>query len=530
MATTLLRSGDIRPTRARARSVNDPLRRLAFASVGALALAFSALSAAAQTGPQVTVDTGRLQGAREGDVRVFRGIPFAAPPVGNRRWREPALAPAWEGVRDATQFGAACLQPGGRTEPWAQVGPTSEDCLFLNVWRPDTEATGLPVMVFIHGGGFTYGSPSVPLYDGVALAERGVVLITINYRLSRLGFFAHPALTAEDPDGRLGNYGLMDAVAALQWVQRNAAAFGGDAGNVTLFGESAGAGMVQLLMASDEANGLFHKAISQSGAGGTILAPIRGAAPNAAETIGRTWAEQHGLSDATAEQLRAMPIELVPTDRGAPMIDGRVVRASPGAPFGAGTEAKVPMLIGANSHENTLYGDNDTIVRAILGADYDGFLERYQAANDGSRDDARRELREDVLSLQQSMFVGQMHAANGAPTWAYNFRQVRSDEREGSLGTMHGGEMEFLFGALPEGQVWDDADREASRLTGDYWVRFARTGDPNGDGAPEWRPLSPTQGDYLVIDAQPHMAATTPLEDEVRARTLSVATFLWSRQ
>lgn len=530
MTTTRQRSGDARPNSARARSIEGALRQVVLAAVGAVALALPALPAAAQNGPVAAVDSGRLQGVREGDVQVFRGIPFAAPPVGERRWRKPGPVAAWEGVRDATRFGAACLQPGGRTEPWAQVGPTSEDCLFLNIWRPDTGATDLPVMVFIHGGGFTYGSPGVPLYDGVALAERGVVLVTINYRLSRLGFFAHPALTAEDPDGRLGNYGLMDAVAALQWVQRNAAAFGGDAGNVTLFGESAGAGMVQLLMASDEATGLFHKAISQSGAGGTILAPIRGAAPNAAETVGRTWAEQHGLSDATAEQLRAMPIDLVPTDRGMPMIDGRVVRASPGAPFRAGTEAKAPMLIGANSHENTLYGDNDTIVRAILGADYDSFLERYQAANDGSLDDARRELREDVLSLQQSMFVGQMHVANGAPTWAYNFQQVRSDEREGSLGTMHGGEMEFLFGALPEGQVWDEDDREASRLTGDYWVRFARTGDPNGDGAPEWRPLSATQGDYLVIDAQPHMTTTTPLEDEVRARTLAVATFLWSRQ
>jgi para-nitrobenzyl esterase len=453
-----------------------------------------------------------------------------APPVGPLRWRAPEPEAPWQGVRDAAHYGAACPQPSGHSEPWAQVGQTSEDCLFLNVWRPDTEAKNLPVMVFIHGGGFTYGSAGVPLYEGASLARRGVVLVTLNYRLGRLGFFAHPALTAEDPEGRLGNYGVMDAVAALQWVQRNAAVFGGDANNVTLFGESAGAGITQILMSSPDAAGLFQKAISQSGAGGAILPPIRGTAPNAAETAGEAWAMQAGLQTATVAQLRALPADAVATGRGFPFIDGRVVRASPGAPFVQKTEAGVPLMIGANSNEATLLGTNDTITRMVFGASYESVVDRYAVALGVSRDAAATELREDTLSLQPSMFIGEMHAASGAPVFAYNFRQVRSDVRVGSAGSGHGDEMEFLFGNTPAGQVWDDADRQASRLMGDYWVRFARTGNPNGDDAPVWRPMGPGDTAYLKLDAAPGTLTTTPLEDEVRARALAVSRLLWARQ
>lgn len=502
------------------------LLRILAATVATLAVQ----PALAQTRPVVQVDTGQVQGVVEGDVRAFRGIPYVAPPVGALRWRAPEMAKPWQGVLDAARYGAACPQPDDHKEPWAQVGPTSENCLFVNVWRPDTEASDLPVMVFIHGGGFTYGSAGVPLYEGAALAGRGVVLVSLNYRLGRLGFFAHPALTAEDPEGRLGNYGVMDAVAALQWVQRNASAFGGDPHNVTLFGESAGAGITQILMSSPEAAGLFQKAISESGSGGNILPPIRGNAPNAAETAGQAWAAQAGLESATADQLRALPAEAVATGRGFPFIDGRVVRTSPGAAFVQKTEAKIPLIIGANSNEATLLGTNDRTTRLVLGAAYDGLLARYVEALGLSPEAAATELREDTLSLQPSMFIGEMHAASGSPTYAYNFRQVRSDEREGSAGAAHGGEMEFLFGTQPAGQVWDEADRETSRLMGDYWVRFARTGNPNGDAAPEWRPMTPSDTAYLKIDAAPETLTTTPLEDEVRARALAASTMLWARQ
>ncbi len=223
-------------------------------------------AASAQT--SVVTEAGEVAGAASDKIISFKGIPYAAPPVGPLRWKAPEPAPRWTGVRQATTYGNACPQPE-RKEAWAQVGQRSEDCLFLNVWRP-AKPGKYPVMVFLHGGGFVSGAAGVPLYEGSGLAARGAVIVTLNYRLGRLGYFAHPALTREDPDGRLGNYGVMDQIAALQWVQRNIAAFGGDPGNVTLFGEFAGAGAVQILMGSPEAKGLFHKAVSQSGSGGTI--------------------------------------------------------------------------------------------------------------------------------------------------------------------------------------------------------------------------------------------------------------------
>lgn len=498
-----------------------------FSVLGAVAAVLTAPSALAQTRPVVQIDTGSVQGVVEGDVRAFRGIPYVAPPVGALRWRAPERAKQWEGLLDAAKFGAACPQPARPGEPWADVGPTSEDCLFVNVWRPDTDAKDLPIMVFIHGGGFTFGSAGVPLYEGAPLARRGVVLVSLNYRIGRLGFFAHPALTAEDPEGRLGNYGVMDAIAALEWVQRNAAAFGGDAHNVTLFGESAGAGITQGLMTSPEAVGLFQKAISQSGAGGGALPPIRGAAPNTAESAGQAWATEVGLPTATVEQLRALPAEVVATGRGFPFIDGRVVVASPGAAFVQKAEMKIPLIIGANSNEATLLGTDDGLVRMAFGTAYESLLDRYVERLGLSREAAATELREDALSLQPSLFLGEMHAASGAPTYAYNFRQVRSDMRDGSAGSPHGGELEFLFGAPYTGQVWDDEDWETSRLTSDYWVRFAKTGNPNGDDAPVWRPMTPGDNAYLKIDVAPKTITTTPLEDEVRARTLAVSKILW---
>lgn len=496
-----------------------------FRTLAAVIAVLAPASALAQDRPVVTLDTGQVQGVIEGDVQAFRGIPYAAPPVGDLRWRAPAATPAWEGVKDASAYGAACPQPPGRTEPWAQVGPTNEDCLFLNVWRPDTDATDLPVMVFIHGGGFSLGAAGVPLYEGAALAERGVVLVTMNYRLGRLGFFAHPALTAEDPDGELGNYAIMDQIAALEWVQRNIEALGGDPDNVTLFGESAGAGSVQILMSSPEGRDLFHKAISQSGAGGSPLPPIRGAA-NSAEAAGQAWAASIGLEDATVEDLRAIPVETT-LGRGFPFVDGRVVTLPPGAGFATHVEAAMPLMIGANSNEATLSSNSEGVTKMVMGADYDRYVDRYAEALTISKEAAAVELAEDALSLQASMFIGELHAAGGSPVYAYNFGQVRSDEREGSAGTGHGGEMEFLFGTQPEGQVWDEDDRTAAQLTGDYWVRFAKTGDPNGDGAPVWRPFTADDTAYLAIDATPEIRTTTPLEDEVRARALAVSKGLW---
>ena len=476
--------------------------------------------------PVAQVESGRLAGVEDGATIAFKGIPYAAAPVGSLRWRAPAPAAAWSGIRDASRYGAACPQAPDHHEAWAQVGPTNEDCLFLNVWRP-TRAGRYPVMVFLHGGGFTYGSAGVPLYDGAKLARRGVVLVSLNYRLGLLGFFAHPALTREDPDGPLGNYGIMDQIAALRWVRRNIAAFGGDPSNVTVFGESAGAGVVQTLMGTPEATGLFQKAISESGAGGTVLMPIRGAAASA-EVIGMRWAESAGLKDATVDQLRALPAGKL-LGRSFPFIDGRIVVASPGTAFARAREAKVPLLIGSNSNEATLFGTGEAATRKLLGDRYDALLKAYADAQPGKS--AGIALAEDALFVLPSMSIATMHAVNGVPAYDYYFDQVPANRRAGSAGTPHGGELEYLFGNPDAGSAWDAADRAVSDAMAGYWVNFARTGDPNGGRNPSWPGVSAGQGPhYLVIGTPIRPGQLSQVREEIRKRTLAVSKAGWEAE
>jgi len=485
----------------------------------------SPLAAQTRQRPTVRIDSGKLKGVAEKGVVAFKGIPYAAAPTGELRWR-PAVRPAkWPGVRDASRYGAACPQPGDHKEAWARVGATSEDCLFLNIWRPSSSGKH-PVMVFLHGGGFTYGAAGVPLYDGANLARRGVVLVSMNYRLGLLGFFAHPALTKADPGSPQGNYGIMDQIEALRWVRRNIAAFGGDPHNVTIFGESAGAGVVQVLMGSPQAKGLFDKAVSESGAGGSVLMPIRGAGTSA-EAAGEQWAKSAGLPDATAAQLRSLPVERL-LKRSFPFIDGSVVVASPGAPFAAGTEKKLPLIIGANSNEATLAGNNEAQAKWVLGDSYDQALADYRTI---SGDMAPTRLAEDSLSILPSFSIAKMHAANGAKAYAYYFDQVPASRRAGSAGTPHGGELEYLFGNPDEGSIWDEADKRASQAMAAYWVNFARTGNPNGADLPAWPQVSAAGNlTYLAIDSSPHKVELTNLREKVRQRSLATSRSGWAAQ
>ncbi len=486
--------------------------------------AILAVPALAADRPEATVETGKLAGISEGDLAVFKGIPYAAPPVGPLRWRPPVAAVKWEGVRDAGKFGNACPQPA-RTEPWARVGATSEDCLFLNVWRP-AKPGRYPVMVFVHGGSFTFGAAGVPLYDGAKLARRGVVVVTLNYRLGLLGFFAHPALTKEAGADPVGNYGIMDQAAALRWVRRNIAAFGGDPGNVTLFGESAGAGSVQLLMASPAGRGLFHKAASQSGAGGSVLASLA-----EAEALGTKLAEMGGMANATPEQLRAVPANKL-LARSFPFIDGKIVQNSPGNSYRLARAMKIPLIIGANSNEATLASNNAELTKLVLGDRTEMFARAYIAARPGGDEKAARiDLAEDALSLMPSMSVAVLHAANGAPAWDYYFTQVPVSTRATSAGSGHGDELQYLFGNPYEGITWDAADEAVSRAMGDQWVRFARTGDPNGKGMAKW-PRVDAGGlpRYLVIGTPTAAKALTPLEEDVRKTSLAASTALWTKE
>lgn len=491
--------------------------------LGAAALLPAAAAAQARPAP-VQTEAGAVVGTVDKKTIAYRGIPYAAAPIGPLRWKAPQPAARWSGTREAKSYGAACPQPP-RKDTWAQVGAQSEDCLFLNVWRP-AKPGKYPVMVFIHGGGFSFGAAGVPLYEGASLAAKGVVLVTLNYRLGRLGFFAHPALTREDPDGQLGNYAIMDQVAALRWVRKNIANFGGDAGNVTIFGESAGAGSVQIMMGSPKLYGLFHKAISQSGSGASALFPIRGGAMNA-EMMGEAWTDDLGLKDATPAQLRAIPLEEVIKGRGFPFIDGKVVKQSPGAPFFASTQARVPMMIGSNSNEATLGGMTEATARALLGDRFAAMQAGYVAKTGKPPEAATVDLAEDLAFIMPSLALADKHATAGNKAYAYLFDQVTSDQRAASAGTEHGGEMEYLFGNPAAEHHWDAADQKASQTMSDYWVRFATTGDPNGAGAVRWPAVTGQPTDYLVIGAAPKAARLTPIEEQAKAATMADAAKKW---
>jgi para-nitrobenzyl esterase len=496
------------------------------------AVAIAAIAGAAQAGPTAKLDAGVVEGSTQGDVAVYRGIPYAAGPSGALRWRAPQPVKPWAGVRPATANGAACPQPHLSDDPWAQVGPQSEDCLFLNVFAPAPKTAnkaakgGDAVMVFIHGGSFIRGSGGVPLYDGSNLAKRGVVIVTINYRLGRLGYFAHPALTAENADvGRLGNYGLMDQIAALQWVQKNIAAFGGDPRRVTVFGESAGAVAVQMLTTTQAAKGLFVRAIAESGGGTAAAPPIRGTALSG-EAFGLSWAKSLGLPDATPAQLRAIPLaDVIKGGAAGLVIDGVMTTRSPGDAYRKGEQLRVGLMIGGNSHEASLFRENVAVAKGGLGAAFPELLEAAKAHP--SKAGAESDLITQTAAIQSSRYLAQRNAALGLPAYSYYFDEVAGSDRAAAKGTDHGGELSYLFGTRIDKEVWDDEDRHVSKLMGDYWTNFAKTGDPNGKSAPNWAPVTKTASPYMHFDAHPHTAQPTPLEDRIEAAAVAVAEKAW---
>ena len=498
--------------------------RVALGAFLLAALAACVSAPAASSGdPVASLDSGLVQGEATGGLLVFKGIPYAASTAGEGRWRAPQPVAKWSGVRMATAFGAACPQPYVGNEPWSQVGPQSEDCLFLNVWAPaELAGSTLPVMVFIHGGSLRAGAAGVPLYDGTKLAERNAVIVTINYRLGRLGFFAHPALTAENADGRLANYGLMDQIAALEWVQRNIAQFGGDSKNVTIFGESAGAVSVQALMASPEAGGMFAKAISQSGGGYNITPGLK-----AGEAAGQQWAAKRGLTAATSEQLRAIPFAEVATADALTgmMVDGKLLKDSPTKAFMAGTQAKVPLMIGGNSWEASLAGINVATARIVVGAAYDELLAGYKAL--GTRAGGEADLITQSIAIQPSRHLAERQAAIGQPAFAYYFAQQPASERTTKPGSEHGGELSYLFGTRLNAETWDANDERVSDMMGYYWVEFARTGKPEGAGASAWDSVSATSSRYMLFAADGGMREASDLEARTYAAGASTAAKLW---
>ena len=472
--------------------------------------------------PIVETSLGTLEGERAGDggeVLVFRGVPYAAPPVGDSRWRPPTPAAPWEGVRPATTFGPACWQ---RLTPESSIYTRGdldrdEDCLYLNVWTAGEEAEAgeadepRPVMVWFHGGGHTGGWGSAKIFDGAELARQGVVLVTINYRLGPFGFLAHPALTAESAHASSGNYGLLDKVAALEWVRDNAAAFGGDPGNVTIFGQSAGSWSVCYLMASPLAAGLFHKAIGHSGG------CFRGGRPDleSAHEAGLAAAAELGVEGDGAEALaalRALDAEAV-LDSGlgsGAVVDGWFMPRPAPEIFAAGEHNDVPVIVGALSDEGTtLYAAEPERTEAELaaalreqyGADADAVLAAYAPEIEKSTKRGAQAIRADRSFVWEMRAWARAVRAAGNDAYLYFFSQappvfrlyvperaaIDLPDGPGGYGAYHSGDLAYAFGNLElVGLDWTHWDREISWTITRHWANFARTGDPNGDGLPTW--------------------------------------------
>jgi para-nitrobenzyl esterase len=465
--------------------------------------------------PEIRIASGLVCGVTEGDVTSFKGIPYAAPPVGEFRWRPPQPVKPWQGVRDANDFGPNSAQTGWGSSGELQEG-SSEDCLYLNLWRPANAEPGskLPVMVWIHGGAFLFGSGSQPSTFGVRFAEQGVILITINYRLGRLGFFAFPALSKEHPDELKGNYAYMDQLEALKWVQKNIAAFGGDPKNVTIFGESAGGASVHALVTSPLSQGMFQKAIIESGGGrdGALTGcPLSKDTSHelSAETIGVNFATKHGIEGTDDEALarlrslsaaeilsEGMTAPLNSETYSGPIVDGRIVLETSQNIYKEGRQMNIPLIVGANSADAgdfvrgatkdevfSLYGPKKEEARATY--DQDGTMDLRALIMIAGRD---------RVHLEPVRMTARAFTAKGSPVYVFRFSYVRSSMRERSPeGASHGSEIPFVFNTLETGGGYGPApgpltaeDHAVANAIQAYWVNFARTGNPNGRGLTKW--------------------------------------------
>jgi para-nitrobenzyl esterase len=446
----------------------------------------------------VKTESGTIEGVERDGIATYKGVPFATPPLGDLRWREPQPVSHWTGTRKADAFAPACPQTGvsmpGETPP-----AISEDCLYLNIWVPAKRAAErLPVMVWIHGGGYTNGSASMPLYWGDALAQRDIVVVTVAYRLGPLGFLAHPDLTAESPDKSSGNYGLLDQIAALRWVQRNIAAFGGDPSRVTIAGQSAGAMAVSILMASPQARGLFHRAIGQSGG---LFEPLQ-LAPQYllanAEADGQKYVDSLHADSIAALRRRPAAELLTGADRVShPVIEPRVLPAPPYDAFVSGAYNEVPLLLGFNADEARALVDVSLVKAATFKTDIErsfgalppALMDAYPHDTDALAQQARLDFERD-LRFGWDMWKWARLNSTHERTYFYRFAQSppfpKTSVRHG-WGASHFAELWYMFNHLnQESWSWSTQDRKVAALMAGYWTNFVKTGNPNGGGLLQW--------------------------------------------
>lgn len=490
----------------------------------------------AQAAAPVRVDGGLLQGTVEDGLTVYRGIPFAAPPVGNLRWRAPQAPAKWDGVRQAGQFAPSCVQGGGRGGP----PQGNEDCLYLNVWTPaKSPRDRVPVLVWIYGGGFSGGATSIPTYSGERLAKKGVVLVSVAYRVGQLGFLAHPELSAETRNRVSGNYGLLDMIAGLEWIRKNIAVFGGDPRRVTIFGESAGGIAVSMLCASPLAKGLFHGAISQSG--GSFGPPRPVTFPG--ENLKRLPdAEKSGAAYARSiSEARTLAVDKLPAGgRGMggswPIIDGYVIPDDQYKLYETRRYNDTPILVGYNSDEGASFSPPGTpqdyiaAVKARYGPHAESLLKVYPPGPGPVPAKTARDLTRDAAFGWHTWIWARLQAKTGkGKVFYYYFDQhpdYPPDSPRAGYGTGHGADVPFVFQHLnPSGANATKSDPEISEAMATYWTNFAKRLDPNGEGVPAWPAFSDARPVVMRFAQTPH---TGPVPSAEALEVLN-AYFAWRR-
>jgi para-nitrobenzyl esterase len=500
--------------------------RLVLLGITAVLASTSAL--ASNSLPTADTASGRLSGTHDAKTGLneFKGIPYAASPVGPLRWKPPQPAAAWTGVRKANHFGPRCMQRPIFSDMVFRSDGMSEDCLYLNVWTPaHSPNEKLPVLVYFYGGGFAGGDGSELRYDGASLAQRGIVTVTVNYRLDVFGFLALPALASESPEHATGNYGLLDQSAALRWVQRNIAAFGGDPSQVTIGGESAGSMSVSAQMASPLSKGLMQRAIGESG---SVLGNLKPKPLDQAKREGEAYQQRVGA--ASLDALRAMDASTLLKVAGdkdvpefLPTVDGYFLPQSPEAIYKAGKQAHIPLLVGSNSQEG--YYANLLDKKAPTLANYRAALEKQLGKHVTEALRLYPAQTEAEVKASGTAFAGDQFIAfstwrwmewqrqtGQAPVYYYYFTKARPAKRDGSAGpddgAVHSGEIEYALGNLSGNHVyaWTDADQQVSTVMQGYWANFIKTGNPNGQGLPNWPAVANKDGGVLrqVIGENTH--------------------------